>query len=165
MVTPGDSASPLEVLELLLDQEQVGLQLVPLKQNVPHLLLGEAGLVCPQRLWLPHRHLPGARLMDGGRTTAVRSPCWGRRTVTRIQCPATVYQTRVRHTGMALTVLCWSIGDWSMWTAGLNVNSEDRNEAISNLLRDLAITTLFEALVYCHCHLLFKCHGHLYKKA
>ena len=65
VVAPRDNASPLVVLELLLDEEQVGLQLVPLKQNVPHLLLREARLVCPKRLWLPHRHLPGARLMEG----------------------------------------------------------------------------------------------------
>lgn len=36
---------PLVVAELLLDQEQVGLQLVPLKDDVTHLLLGETRLV------------------------------------------------------------------------------------------------------------------------
>lgn len=36
---------PLIIVELLLHQKQVGLELVPLKDDVAHLLLGEARLV------------------------------------------------------------------------------------------------------------------------
>lgn len=36
---------PLIVIKLLLDQEEVCFQLIPLKEDVTHLLLGEAGLV------------------------------------------------------------------------------------------------------------------------
>lgn len=45
---------PLIVAELLLHQEQVGLQLVPLKDDVPHLLLSETWLVriLPLFCWL-----------------------------------------------------------------------------------------------------------------
>lgn len=36
---------PLIVAELLLHQEEVGFELVPLENDVPHLLLGEARLI------------------------------------------------------------------------------------------------------------------------